>query len=58
MLVQVIDGTVRIGDSGEGLHAGGGIKIDSATGIQNWILPEMEVWAISDAGATMELIVP
>ena len=58
VLVQVIDGAVRIGDSGEGLRAGGGITIDSTAGIQNWILPEMEVWAISDSGATMELIVP
>ena len=58
VLVQVIDGTVRLGDSGEGLHAGGGIVITQSDGIQNWILPEMEVWAVSDAGATMELIVP
>lgn len=58
VLLRVLNGSIRVGDSAEGLHAGGGIPVSAADGIQNWNVPEMEIWIIGDPAAKFELIVP
>lgn len=59
VLLRVISGSVRISDSESDLYGGGGIPVSPADGLQNWIMPEGDVWTVADAANTvLEAILP
>lgn len=59
VLLRVSSGTVRISDQQESLFDGGGLAVSAADGVQNWIMPECELWLCADsAPAIVEIILP
>jgi hypothetical protein len=59
VLLRIISGSVRVSADPADLHSGFGLPLAQADGIQNWIMPEGELWIAADAGgATMEVILP
>lgn len=59
VLLRVISGSVRVSDSENDLYGGGGIPVSVSDGLQNWILPEGEFWAVADdANSVLEAILP
>lgn len=60
VLLRVITGTVRVADGAEPLFSGEGIPISASDGVQNWLMPEGEIWVCADAPApaSLEAIIP
>lgn len=57
VLLRVLSGTAYFDSRQENLFSGHGIPVQATDGIQNWELPEGELWIASDhIGATVEII--
>jgi hypothetical protein len=58
VLLRVIQGTIRLSDKQSELMNGGGLPVSSSDGIQNWMMPESDLWVVSDSGAEVEILLP
>lgn len=59
VLLRVISGSVRLSDGQEALWQSEGIPLSAGDGIQNWIMPEGELWLCADGSpAVLEIIIP
>jgi hypothetical protein len=59
LLLRVAAGSVRIGQSQDEIMNGGGIPVSVSDGIQNWIMPETDVWIVGDAADNrVEILLP
>jgi hypothetical protein len=59
VLFRVLSGSVRLAQRREDLTSGAGLPLAPSDGVQNWIMPDGDVWIVADSGgATLEVWLP